>query len=58
MTEIYDEAEVPPLFRSVTVPGRLPDREAWAKAGRWLWLSGSQWGRQAQGRVRRPAGLD
>lgn len=41
------EAEVPPLFRSVTVPERLPDREAWskatalsAKAGRWLWLSG------------------
>jgi len=41
------EAEIPPLFRSVTVPVRLPDPEAWskattlsAKAGRWLWLSG------------------
>ena len=41
------EAEIPPLFRPVTVPARLPDREAWAKAtalsakaGRWLWLSG------------------
>ena len=41
------EAEIPPLFLPVTVPERLPDREAWAKAtalsakaGRWLWLSG------------------
>jgi len=41
------EAEIPPLFRPVTVPTRLPDRDAWAKAtalsakeGRWLWLSG------------------
>jgi len=41
------EAEIPPLFRPVTVPARLPDPEAWskatalsAKAGRWLWLSG------------------
>ena len=41
------EAQIPPLFLPVTVPARLPDREAWAKAtalpgkaGRWLWLSG------------------
>lgn len=41
------ESEIPQLFRPVTVPERLPDREAWAKAavlpgkaGRWLWLSG------------------
>ncbi len=41
------EAEIPALFRPVTVPARLPDPEAWskatalsAKAGRWLWLSG------------------
>ena len=41
------QAEVPALFRPVTVPERLPDREAWSKAtalkakpGRWLWLSG------------------
>ena len=41
------EAQIPPLFLPATVPSRLPDREAWAKAtalpgkvGRWLWLSG------------------
>jgi hypothetical protein len=41
------EAQIPPLFLPTTVPARLPDREAWAKAtalpgkaGRWLWLSG------------------
>ena len=41
------EAQIPPLFLPTTVPSRLPDREAWAKAtalpgkaGRWLWLSG------------------
>jgi DNA replication protein DnaC len=35
------------MFLPVTVPERIPDREAWAKAsalkakaGRWLWLSG------------------
>jgi DNA replication protein DnaC len=41
------QAQIPPLFLPTTVPSRLPDREAWAKAtalpgkaGRWLWLSG------------------
>lgn len=41
------EDQIPPLFRPATVPGRLPDPDAWAKAtavsakqGRWLWLSG------------------
>ena len=40
-------AQIPQMFLPVTVPERLPDREAWAKAsalkakaGRWLWLSG------------------